>query len=237
MVQINRASIESAVSASMGRIQNHPFIREATTGRLTREQAERWIMCAGRESRSFPRILQNIISWSSKDAIKRILEKNLADEYGNGDPEDAHFMHYLQLLDALRISRESFYSYPERAGIRLALSLADNVSMFKREAPVIGYMLINESITPVTYLAAKRAILSHHACVKTNFFDIHIAVDEEHVGDLYRAAEALDEGSEEELIFGIAIGERGMAVLLDEAYGMFDSYSDVSVRQAESAPV
>ncbi|WP_437606708.1 hypothetical protein WMF20_38025 [Sorangium sp. So ce834] len=57
---------------------------------------------------------------------------------------------------------------------------------------------------------------------------MHIAVDEEHVNDLYRAVEALEGGSEEEIHFGIEIGERGMAVLLDEAYGMFDSYSEVA---------
>ncbi|WP_437935587.1 iron-containing redox enzyme family protein [Sorangium sp. So ce341] len=228
MTSINRLNIEGAISASVGRIRNHPFVREATAGRLTRQQAERWIMCAGRESRSFPHILENIIARSSNDAIKCILEKNLADERGNGDPQDAHFMHYLQLLDALRISRESFYAYPERAGIKLSLSLAYNVSMLRREPSVIGYMLINESITPVTYLAAKRAILRYHANAETNFFDMHIAVDEEHVSDLYHAVEALEDGSDEEIRFGIEIGERGMAVLLDEAYGVFDSYSEVA---------
>ena len=122
-----RAVAEEKVNGSLDRIRQHPFIVEANAQRLTREQAERWIMCAGRESRSFPHILENMKARCSNEKLRKILLSNLNDEYGNGDPEDAHFKHYLHLLDKLNLPREGFYQYKERAGIKLALSLAYNV--------------------------------------------------------------------------------------------------------------
>jgi CelD/BcsL family acetyltransferase involved in cellulose biosynthesis len=50
-------------------------------------------------------------------------------------------------------------------------------------------------------------------------------VDEHHVRELYRAVATLDESAMDDLLFGVALGERGMAVLLDEALGVFDSVS------------
>jgi len=219
--------VEQAVANSLNRIHGHPFIRDAKVGKLSEEQAKRWIMCAGRESRSFPDVLKNLISWSGHEKIKSILLQNLSDEEGNGVLEHAHFMHYLQLLDKLGISRDEFYAYTERAGIRLALSLAYNISTLRREAPAIGYMLVNESMTSITYSAAKLAITRYYPELQTDFFDIHVDVDERHVDELYEAVSELVPCQTQDLLFGVEIGERGMAVLLDEAYGIFEHHETI----------
>ncbi|WP_333309826.1 iron-containing redox enzyme family protein [Microcoleus sp. N9_A2] len=218
------STIAKYVTDSLDRIRRHPFIRNSSVGNLSEDQAKRWIMCAGRESRSFPDILQNLISWSSNERIKIILRRNLADEEGHGVPEHAHFMHYLQLLDKIGVSRDEFYTYSERVGIKLAVSLGYNISALRNEAPAIGYMLVNESMTSITYAAAKSAITIYYPELKTEFFDIHVDVDERHVDELYEAVYELDSSQIDDLLFGIDIGERGMAVLLDEAYGIFEHY-------------
>src|SRR5437867_2193704 len=120
---------QKTVTESLERIRRHPFIIGANAQKLTKQQAERWIKCAGRESHSFPSILQNMVARCSNEKVREILEENLSDEFGNGDPTEAHFKHYLHLLDNLGIPRELFYSYEERAGIKLALSLSYNMSM------------------------------------------------------------------------------------------------------------
>lgn len=217
-----RAVAEEKVNGSLDRIRQHPFIVEANAQRLTREQAERWIMCAGRESRSFPHILENMKARCSNEKLRKILLSNLNDEYGNGDPEDAHFKHYLHLLDKLNLPREGFYQYKERAGIKLALSLAYNVSVQPNEAIAIGYMLVNEGMTQITYGGVDRALRRYYPELKTLFFDLHVEIDEKHVEDLYSAVDDMDLLQSEDLLLGISIGERGMAVLLDEAYGLFD---------------
>lgn len=179
-------------------------------------------MCAGRESQSFVTILKNLTSWCGDSKIREILLANLADELGKGNPEEAHYMHYLQLLDSLNIPRSHFYSYSERAGIKLALSLAYNISLSRQKSRALGYLLINEAMTSITYGAAKSTISSFHPDLKTNFFDIHVVVDHLHVEKLFEAVEQLPSSSKSELLFGIDIGERGMAILLDEALGAFD---------------
>lgn len=183
-------------------------------------------MCAGRESKSFSVILRNLILWCSEGDLKRILSENLYDELGAGDPEEAHYLHYLKLLDGLDIARDTFFSYREGAGIKLALSLAYNISFSKNESCALGYLLINEAITPITYGAARDAIMSYYPQLKTDFFDLHIKVDEVHVRNLYQAVRSLPPNSYNELLFGIDTGERGMAVLLDEAFGVFDYFSE-----------
>lgn len=227
-----RTEVEQHVGDVLQRIRAHPFILDAHAGRLTQDQATRWIYCAGRESRTFPEILRHLLSWSRNDVVHAVLQENLDDELGNGDPNDAHFMHYLQLLDDLGLSRDWFDSYHERAGITLALSLAYNVATSGVEEAALGYMLVNEAMTPVTYLAARDALLPYFPHMATGFFDLHIAVDELHVRALYEAVHACQDRNLADLHFGINLGERGMAVLLDEAYGVFDKYEGVSVGTA-----
>lgn len=231
-----RTLAEASVTESLHRIRQHPFIVEANAHRLSREQAERWIKCAGRESRSFPQILENLVTRCSNDQVKAILRDNLDDEYGNGNPDQAHFMHYLHLLDALEIPRSEFFEYEERAGISLALSLAFNVSMQPSEALAIGYMLVNEGMTQITYSAARNALQPYYPAFDTPFFALHVEVDEKHCEDLYRAVEELSSPDRDSLLFGILVGERGMAVLLDEAYGLFDHCSPTLTDEPPNGP-
>ncbi len=126
------------------------------------------------------------------------------------------------MLDELCISREIFNHYTELAGIKLALSLAYNVSLQDNEAVAIGYMLVNEDMTQITYSDAKSALSRYYPEMQTPFFDIHIDVDEKHVNELYVATRELHASQEDDLLFGVQVGERGMASLLDEAYGVFD---------------
>ena len=81
-----KTAAEQFIAESLVRIHQHPFIVEANSHKLTEDQAKRWIMCAGRESRSFPDLLENLISWCKNEQIKNILMQNLADEKGNGVP-------------------------------------------------------------------------------------------------------------------------------------------------------
>lgn len=227
-----QSEARQSVEASLRRIRQHPFIVEANAQRLSKEQAERWIKCAGRESRSFPCILENMLSRCPNERVKQILSQNLDDERGNGNPEHAHFKHYLHLLEELGIPHSSFYNYEERAGINLALSLAYNISMQDEFPIAIGYMLVNEGMTQIIYSAVQKALLRYYPALRTPFFDLHIEVDEKHITDLYKAVDEMELGQSKNLLLGIAVGERGMAALLDEAYGLFDYCESIPVSNA-----
>lgn len=214
--------VRNSVQEALARVREHPFIVEAHAGDLARDQAVRWIFCAGRESRTFPELLRRLVDNAQNPTVKAILHQNLEDELGQGDPNNAHFQHYLQLLGQLGISCQEFDTYSGRAGLALALSLARNVADSSREALAIGYMMINEAITPVSYGAAHVALGRFFHDLNPEFFEIHVDIDERHLEDLYRAAAALGDGVAEDLLFGVRLGERGMEALLDEAYGVFD---------------
>ena len=83
-------------------------------------------------------------------------------------------------------------------------------------------MLVNEGMTPITYGAAYHALGKYYPDMETRFFQLHVEIDAKHVEDLYAAVDELETTQAESLLFGISIGERGMAVLLDEAYGVYD---------------
>jgi pyrroloquinoline-quinone synthase len=227
-----QSEVRQAVEASLQRIREHPFIVEANAQRLSEEQARRWIKCAGRESRSFPYILENMLARCPNERVRQILSQNLDDERGNGKPEHAHFKHYLQLLDKLGIPHSSFYEYKERAGIKLALSLAYNISMQSELSLAIGYMLVNEGMTQITYSAIQKALLRYYPTLQTPFFDLHIEVDEKHIADLYKAVDEMELDQSKNLLLGITVGERGMAALLDEAYGLFDYCESIPVSES-----
>ena len=50
--------------------------------------------------------------------------------------------------------------------------------------------------------------------------------------ELFRAVAHMNEEGLEDLKFGVLIGERGMAALLDEALGMFDFVAELPVHDA-----
>lgn len=176
-------------------------------------------MCAGRESQTFPHILTQTRDRTTIPTLRSILQRNLDDELGNGNPNDAHFQHYLHLLDALEISRERFAAFHEGVGIRCALHLATQVAQHPNDAFVLGYLLINEAPTPITYAAAHAGLRQFYADCPAHFFELHVTVDAEHVRELMRASQVIPVAHLPSLLDGIALGERGMAVLLDEAYG------------------
>jgi len=77
---LNISAVENAVAESLSRIRNHPFILKAHCGELTKEQTLRWVFCAGRESRTFPKILENMLASCAHPMIRSVLEENLNDE-------------------------------------------------------------------------------------------------------------------------------------------------------------
>jgi len=206
---------------ALARISQHPFILAAHRGELSEDQVLRWVFCAGRESQSFPTILENMLTHDLTEPVREILRENLDDEYGNGNPDQAHFKHYLHLLDKIGVSRSAFDTYVERAGVRLALDLADWVSKQDDIGIAIGYMLVNEGMTSITYSAVDVALHLYHPDLLTKFFQLHVEVDAEHLAQLYQAADHLGPRAESSIRHGIDLGERGMAVLLDEALGAF----------------
>lgn len=226
MDEVSVKKIEAANEESLARIQSHRFIQLAHRKELSKEQVLRWILCAGRESETFPNILVRMLARiTSPQLVVDILQENLDDEYGNGDPSEAHFQHYIKLLHTVGLTDGDFRGYQERAGIRLALDLAESVSSQPVPEIAIGYMLVNEGMTPVTYGAVDVAIHRYYPALDNTFFQLHVTVDEHHVRELYRAVAALPESAVDDVLEGIALGERGMAVLLDEALGVFDHVS------------
>jgi pyrroloquinoline quinone (PQQ) biosynthesis protein C len=221
---MHTATAQESTALKVAQLERHPFVAGAKRRLLTRQQSVRWVFCAGRESRTFPQLLQGLLDWTEIPVVREVLEENLADELGRGVPEHAHFMHYVQLLDGLGVPRTEFDGYQTRAGVNFALSLAFNVAAMRNEGIAVGYMLVNEAMTPVTYEAARATLTNHFSDLQTDFFDLHIDVDAEHVQELYKAVEALPDDAESDLQFGIEIGARGMEVILDEALGMFDHY-------------
>jgi pyrroloquinoline quinone (PQQ) biosynthesis protein C len=223
-------TLREVVDDALHRIQLHRFVTHAHQARLTRSQLIRWMLCAGRESKSFPDVLANMIVHVVDPLARKVLTENLDDEYGNGDPQQAHFQHYLQLISAVGLSQDDFNKYTEGPGIKLALDLAYAVSTQSNPAISLGYMLVNEGMTPVTYDAVGAALIKYEPDLDTTFFQMHVEVDEQHVAELYRAVEAFPDASLDDMLHGVALGERGMAVLLDEALGVFDrEHSSASI--------
>jgi pyrroloquinoline quinone (PQQ) biosynthesis protein C len=100
------------------------------------------------------------------------------------------------LLDNLGVPRKEFDGYDEGYGIQFALNLAFNIAQCGDRGRALGYMLVNEAMTPVTYEAARGGLGAHYPTLLTNFFDLHIEVDEHHVQALYEAVELLPESEE-----------------------------------------
>ncbi len=219
--QVNE--IRDEVNASLDRIAQHPFIKDGRAQRLSKAQCLRWVMCAGRESRTFPEVLRNMMTLVEDQKVMDILRENLQDELGHGNPEQAHFRHYVHLIQKLGLTEADFENYPERAGIRLAVDLGRSISLHSDPAVSLGYMLVNEGIVPITYGAVDVAIQKHFPELTTNFFNMHVLVDEEHVRQLFVAVGEMQDTDASAILFGLALGERGVAVLLDEALGLYEA--------------
>jgi pyrroloquinoline quinone (PQQ) biosynthesis protein C len=230
----NIEAVRRMVENSLNAIKAHRFVLDGQKCALSHEQAIRWIMCAGRESRSFPDILTGMIGRSTNPKVIKILRENLDDEYGNGNPERAHFRHYIRLLGKLHLDEHEFLDYKEKAGIRLALDMAYSVARAENSAIALGYMLVNEGMTPITYGAVDTAVHHYYPNLQTQFFRLHVEIDEHHVAELYKAVAAMADVTVNDIIFGVQLGERAMAVLLDEALGIFDTFQATKMQSASA---
>jgi pyrroloquinoline quinone (PQQ) biosynthesis protein C len=211
--------ISVSFDSNIEMIQRHLFVKLATSERLSKDQLERWIFCAGRESRSFPRLIEGILGWSKNEEFRTVLRENLQDELGAGDPLEAHFMHYLRLLRELGISERRFEDYRAGYGVSAAVGFADRIGDCGRESLALGYMLINEGMTPIIYRAVERGLKRFYTRLDTAFFDLHVAGDAQHVAKLSSLVERASSDVVEDVVYGIEVGERAMALLLDEALG------------------
>jgi Iron-containing redox enzyme len=215
------SQIRIAVEESLDVISSHRFVRDARARRLSDEQCQRWIMCAGRESRSFPDILQNIIDGVDAEPLRRVLTDKLDDELGSGRPENARAHRYLHLLRDIGLTEAKICSYDAKAGTRFALDLAYNVSVQRDLAVAIGYVLVNEAVAPIIDGAMELAIRHCYPDLTTGFFETDVGVGLARVDQLSEAVGRLDDGDQDGVLFGINVGERARAALLDEALGLF----------------
>jgi hypothetical protein len=102
----------------------HRFVVDGYKKRLNWDKIKRWIFCAGKESRTFPSLLEEAAKVARNEDLRNVLLMNLNDELGDGDSLEAHFKHYLQLLDKLGIDRDNL--------IRINRRQAFNVHLIQR---------------------------------------------------------------------------------------------------------
>jgi len=208
------------IAESVAKIEKHRFVVDGNGQYLTEEQIRRWIYCAGRESRTFPALLKQAEQVAKNEALRAVLRNNLRDEEGAGDPSEAHFQHYLRLLEQLGIKRSTFENYVPGQGLNNALRTADKIKS-SSDATILGYLLVNEALTPVIYRAVEHAIRKYTPDVsqRTQFFQLHIDGDKEHVHQLSIAGDQLRADKRSEVEAGIKQATKGMLDLLTEAWG------------------
>jgi pyrroloquinoline quinone (PQQ) biosynthesis protein C len=218
------ASIRTENEAALARLRSHPFIRIAHAKALTRDKAHRMLEAMSCDSRAFLVQLRagvnRLRDLPQYEALLPIMKRNLDDEEGNDNPEEAHWRHYVHLALQLGYTEEALLGYEGNIGVKYAVQLAHSVPF--REVPCwVGYMLLNEGATPVTYGAEEVALRVYYPELKTKFFTMHVEVDEHHVAELYEAVRLLPDSAYYEVLQDIAMGELGMVAILDEAFGLF----------------
>ena len=221
--------IREANEQSLERLRHHTFVRLAHGRELSKEQAHRWIMAASYDSRAFRDQLQagvaRLVKQPEYKLVYRILKENLDDENGRQadgtiNPEEAHWRHYIHLVQQIGYTEDELLNYEGSLGVQYAIQLAHNVPSWN-VASWVGYMLVNEGATPITYDAEDVALRVYHPELETKFFRLHVEVDQHHVAELYKAVALLSNSAFYGVLQGILLGELGMAAILDEALGLF----------------
>ena len=115
---------------------------KANARALSKNRLERWIKCAGRESRLFPNILENMAALCLNERIKQVLVDNLDDERGNGDLGVRIPSSICSCLMNLAFTAK-ISTTMRSGGSRFACELAQNISLQSNLAIAMGYMLIN----------------------------------------------------------------------------------------------
>ena len=168
----------------------------------------------GRESRAFPDLLRAAIL-STSGRLQKVLEHNLRDELGLNDTPGSHFSHYQRLLADLEIPPNAFERFVPGPALAEALSIARSVVCSGDPSYVYGYILVNESATPPIYSAVHEAARRLYPTLQSEFFQLHIEGDAVHVQDLISVRDDVQDG--DAVLEGVAVGERGMSLVLDEA--------------------
>jgi hypothetical protein len=221
---------ETYISDAEKEIRKHEFVAQGliTDSRAGLEDAQlfRWLCCAARHCQLFTDILRSALKlpFGTSARIRQVLQVNLDDETGNGEPEKAHYQEYVLLAATLgRLSE--FESYRVGSGLTKALAVANRLILDDVVSPglIFGYVLINEALISTIFQAVKRAFNAHHPDIDMQFFDKHISTDKGHVQQLVAAGDQLPERYDGDVVEGILRGKNAMIWLLDEACGSWQA--------------
>lgn len=128
---------------------------------------------------------------------------------------------HAQLLRDIGLSEDEMSDYDEQAGIRFSVELAYNVSVLPDPAVAVGYVFVNEAVTPIVHGAMELALRHCYPGLTTDFFKIDVEAGAARIEHLSEAVGRLDDAEQDSVLFGVNLGERGAAALLDEALGLF----------------
>ncbi|MEE4543048.1 iron-containing redox enzyme family protein [Streptomyces sp. V4-01] len=161
------------------RVLRHPFLALVTSGEAGPEQLVAWGLQERHVSYAFPRSIGLLISCSDDFRMRTVLAENLWEEFGEGDPDQAHAVLLDNLLVSMGVAKDRL-DRPPTEGTLEFLRTQRELTTSSAWRGVGAFCYANEYLSLAEFRPLEDAVRSQFPAADLAYFTENMKADTRH---------------------------------------------------------
>ncbi|MFE8947054.1 TenA family transcriptional regulator [Streptomyces sp. NPDC007856] len=199
------------------RVLRHPFLALVASGRADPEHLITWGLQERHVSYAFPRSIGLLISSADDFRMRTVLAENLWEEFGEGNPDQAHAVLLDNLLESMGVDRDRL-DCPPTDGTLAFLKTQRELTTASAWQGVGAFCYANEYLSLAEFRPLEAAVRSRFPAADLSYFTENMKADTRHTALLESLIDAAAEVPSNR-----ADIEYGVSAALDARCRFYDS--------------
>ncbi|MFJ7182257.1 TenA family transcriptional regulator [Streptomyces massasporeus] len=161
------------------RVLSHPFLALVASGRADPEHLVAWGLQERHVSYAFPRSIGLLISCADDFRMRTVLAENLWEEFGEGDPDQAHAVLLDRLLESMGVGRDQL-DCAATDGTLAFLTTQRDLTTSSAWRGVGAFCYANEYLSLAEFRPLEAAIRSLFPAADLSYFTENMKADTRH---------------------------------------------------------
>ncbi|MEV7992581.1 iron-containing redox enzyme family protein [Streptomyces sp. NPDC086077] len=161
------------------RVLRHPFLALVASDRADSEHLVAWGLQERHVSYAFPRSIGLLISYADDFSMRTVLAENLWEEFGEGDPDQAHAVLLDKLLESMGVDR-GHLDCPPTEGTLAFLHTQRELTTSSAWRGVGAFCYANEYLSLAEFRPLEDAVRSRFPAADLSYFTENMKADTRH---------------------------------------------------------
>ncbi|KUN40870.1 hypothetical protein AQJ27_40105 [Streptomyces olivochromogenes] len=161
------------------RVLRHPFLALVASDRADPEHLVAWGLQERHVSYAFPRSIGLLISYADDFGMRTVLAENLWEEFGEGNPDQAHAVLLDNLLESMGVDRDRL-DCPATDGTLAFLKTQRELTTSSAWRGVGAFCYANEYLSLAEFRPLEAAVRSRFPAADLSYFTENMKADTRH---------------------------------------------------------